>query len=251
MIEIDWIHGAMLVLVGLVAGAIESTAGGSGMITLPTLLALGLNPVSALATSKLQYLFGAFSAIREFRAAGLLRIREQWRFMAVAFIASSMGAWAVLYSEARFLQKFVPWMLLGLAAFFSFSPRLSDEPSAPRISSPFFLWGPVVIISLYDGFFGLGSASFFILAFVLLRGYSARQATAETKLIDGCSGLAAFLVLLSSGEIHWTVGACLGAGQMMGAKWGARGVLRWGSRLIRPLISLVSAALALKIILQS
>ena len=82
---------ALLVGVGLVAGFVDSIAGGGGLLALPSLLLAGLDPVSALATNKLQGSFGTASATHTFWKKGLLRPSEHVVEIAMVFVGG--GAW--------------------------------------------------------------------------------------------------------------------------------------------------------------
>jgi len=97
-----------------------------------------------------------------------------------------------------------------------------------------FGWFVVPVIALYDGFLGVGSASLYMTACVLLLGMNVRVATANTKLLDFFSGAAALGVLALKGHVLLLPGLALGAGQIIGAYFGASLVLRLGARWIKP-----------------
>src|SRR6266508_4435698 len=69
-----WLY-PLLFLTGLVAGFVDSIAGGGGLITIPVLLNLGLTPQDALGTNKLQATFGSASATWHYGRAGLIDFR--------------------------------------------------------------------------------------------------------------------------------------------------------------------------------
>ena len=107
----------------------------------------------------------------------------------------------------------------------------------------------VPIISVYDGIFGPGAGSFYMLAFVLLAGFGLLKATAHTKLLNFGSNFGSFLVFAVNGAILWKVGLIMGAGQILGAQVGSRLAMRNGARIIKPL--LVGACLLLAFKLMS
>ena len=84
--DVDIITLLLLALVGLVAGFIDSIAGGGGMLALPSLLLAGLDPLTALATNKMQGTFGTASATYTFWKKGLLDPRAHWRTVAFFFV---------------------------------------------------------------------------------------------------------------------------------------------------------------------
>ena len=104
------------------------------------------------------------------------------------------------------------------------------------------------LIGLYDGVFGPGTGSFFMLAFVSLAGFGMLKATAHTKLLNLGSNLGAFLVFVASGVVLWKVGLLMGVGQFLGAQTGSRFAMRQGARIIKPLLVVTCVALAIKLL---
>ncbi|MGE3770228.1 MAG: TSUP family transporter [Bdellovibrionales bacterium] len=234
----------LLVFVGLVAGIIEATAGGSGLVVVPTLLALGVPPVPAMATSKLQYIFGASASIFRFSRANLIPWRKLAPLVIAAGAGGAIGAYALSRTQTEILETIIPILLILAALYFIFSPRLSDKASAPRFSYLAFALGPVVIIGFYDGFFGVGSASFLVMSMVWGLGLAIREATAATKVVDFTSTVGALAVLASANEVLWQAGIFLGAGQIVGAWIGAGLVIRHGVTFVRPVLAAVSIGLS-------
>ncbi len=81
-----------LFLVAVVAGCFDAIAGGGGLLTVPALLLAGLDPVSAVATNKLQGSAGTVSATLAFARRGLIDWRRGWPIAVIAAIASVAGA---------------------------------------------------------------------------------------------------------------------------------------------------------------
>ncbi|HUY68396.1 MAG TPA: TSUP family transporter [Alphaproteobacteria bacterium] len=249
MLDISGLEAVpILVGVGVCAGIIEASAGGSGLIVVPILLMLGLSPASAMATSKLQYTFGALTSIVRFHQANLVKWKSIAPMMVAAALAGTAGAFALIYTNPKILGAIIPLLLAGAALYFIFSPRISDVTSAARLSRTAFVLGPVVLIGFYDGFFGVGSASFYVLAMVWGLGFSARNATATTKVVDFINSTAALIVLAIHHEVLWLPGALLGLGQIGGAWIGAGLVIRRGAKFVRPVLVIVSLGLSLKLL---
>ena len=108
----------------------------------------------------------------------------------------------------------------------------------------------VPMIAAYDGFFGPGTGSFFMLAFVMLAGFGVLKATAHTKMLNFASNLGSLLVFASTGATWWAVGFAMAAAQVAGAALGARLAVRVGARLIKPLVVVTSTGMALRLIWQ-
>ncbi len=237
-----------LVLVALLAGFIDSIAGGGGLLTVPAALIAGLPQVEALGTNKLQSSFGSFSATLTYARAGRIDFsRARW-WVVCTFAGALCGAAAVSALPVEALRLGLPALLVGVCLFFLFSPRLKDEDVRSRVSP--FAFGPLIgaSIGFYDGVFGPGTGSFFMIGFVLLLGYGVLKATAHTKLLNFTSNIAALGVFLIGGHVNIPLGLAMGAGQFLGARIGAGLAIRSGAALIRPMLVAVSLAMAGKLI---
>jgi uncharacterized protein len=238
---------ALLAGVGLVAGFVDSIAGGGGLLALPSLLLAGLDPVSALATNKLQGSFGTASATHTFWKKGLLRPSEHIAEIAVVFVGAALGVCAVAYVPTQLLKQVMPVLLVLVAGYFALSPKLSVAGSVPKLGLGVFSFCVAPLLGFYDGVFGPGTGSFFMLALVSLFGLGMVEATGRTKLLNFTSNIAALLMFMLGGKIVWIVGLCMGLGQIAGAQMGARVAIANGARVIRPLLVLVCCAMAARL----
>jgi hypothetical protein len=241
---------ALLCLVGFVAGFIDSIAGGGGLLALPSLLLAGLDPVSALATNKLQGTFGTASATHTFWRKGLLRPQDHVAEIITVFAGAGLGVLAVAYAPTRLLQAVMPVLLIAIAIYFALSPKLSTHGTVAKLPLAIFSFALAPLIGFYDGVFGPGTGSFFMLALVSLFGLGVLQATGRTKLLNFTSNIAALLMFAVSGKIVWAVGLPMGVAQLLGAQLGARLAIRNGAQIIRPLLVLVCIARAVKLLLD-
>ncbi len=240
----------ILMLVAMVAGFIDAIAGGGGLITLPALLLSGLSPVQALATNKLQSSAGSFSATMAFFRQGLINWHHsKWVFFA-ALTGGMIGALLATRLPATFLQIVVPILLLCVATYFVLSPNLDGKEKRAKISRTLFLLTFVPLIGFYDGIFGPGTGSFFMVAFVLMLGSTLVDAIAETKLANFASNIGSLLIFAFSGEMQILVGLLMAVGAFVGAQLGARFAVKYGGRVIRPLLIVMSVAMAIKLLLE-
>jgi uncharacterized membrane protein YfcA len=241
----------ILILAAFVAGVVDSIAGGGGLVTVPVLLLCGASPVEALATNKLQGTFGSGTAMIAYARAGHVRPKDQLGMAAVSALAGAGGALVAHLIPVEVLRIIMPVVLIGVAAFFALKPGLTDEARAARISPPVFAATVVPLVAAYDGFFGPGTGSFFMMGFVLLAGYGVLKATAHTKMLNFASNLGSLLVFIQTGATWWFVGLAMAAAQVAGASLGARLAMRVGAGLIKPLIVTVSVAMALRLLWQA
>ena len=108
----------------------------------------------------------------------------------------------------------------------------------------------VPLIAAYDGFFGPGTGSFFMLGFVMLAGFGVLKATAHTKLLNFASNIGSLAIFIPSGATWWAVGFAMAGAQVLGAALGSRLAMRVGARLIKPLLVVTSTGMAARLIWQ-
>lgn len=239
----------LLFAIATLAGFVDAIAGGGGLLCIPALLWAGLPPLQALGTNKLQASFGSFAASLHFLRRGEIQLRPLLGSLLLTLLGSGLGTLSVQSIDPSVLQQLLPLLLIGFALYFLVSPRVGDIDSRQRIGLPLFGLSAGFGIGFYDGFFGPGTGSFFALAAVALLGYNLRRATAQAKLLNFASNLASLLAFILAGQVVWLVGLSMGLGQLLGAWLGAHMVLRHGAALIRPLLVVVSTAMAIRLLL--
>jgi uncharacterized membrane protein YfcA len=243
----------LFALVGLFAGAVDAIAGGGGLITVPALLLGGLDPVSAVATNKLQGTLGTAMSTWRFAKAGMIDFRSPgaWGFAAAAFVGAVIGAALVAFAPVEAMRTLLPFLLVGVALYFAFGPAMSDLDATSRMSPVGFALGVAAPIGAYDGLFGPGAGSFYMIGLVALAGYGAVKAVARTKLLNFSSNLAALIFFILAGHVVWGAGLAMSVGTIAGAQIGSALAMKHGVKLVRPLLIVVSLALALRLMLDA
>ncbi|MBD8065574.1 TSUP family transporter [Devosia sp. PTR5] len=233
---------------GMLAGFVDAIAGGGGMVALPALLSAGIPPVAALATNKMQGIVGTAMAALTYWRRGYIDLKRLLPAVAITFVGSLAGALTVSALDTSLLKVAVPVALIGIALYFLFAPKLSDADKAARL--PFAAFVPVMgfAFGFYDGVFGPGTGSFFTIGFVLLFGLGLTRATGSTKALNLVSNLAALVIFIPQGQVLWPVALVMALGQIVGGYIGARTGIRYGARVIRPLVVVVSVALAIRLL---
>ncbi len=234
--------------VGLVAGFVDAIAGGGGLLAVPALLAAGLPPIAALATNKMQSVVGTTTAAITFGRKGFFSLKTMIPAMAATFAGSFFGAFSIKQLDTSLLSAVVPGALILIAIYFLFAPKLTDADRAARLNFAAFVPALGFCIGFYDGLFGPGTGSFFTIAFVTLFGLGLTRAAGHTKLLNMTSNYAALALFIPSGDVVWPIALTMAVGQLTGGYLGALTGIRFGAKIIRPLVVVVSVALALKLL---
>jgi uncharacterized protein len=239
----------VLAAVGLLAGFVDAIAGGGGLISLPVLLSVGMPPVGALATNKAQGAVGTVIAASTYWRKGLVQLRPMLPAVLATYAGSLVGAFTVQRIDTSRLAVAVPVALVSIAAYFLFAPRLTDADRHARLSYARFVPVMGLVVGFYDGVFGPGTGSFLTMGFVMLFGLGMTRAAAHTKVLNLISNLAALTLFVPSGNVVWPAAIAMMAGQVAGGYLGAKTGIRFGARLIRPLVVVVSVILAARLLI--
>lgn len=234
--------------VALFAGFFDAIAGGGGLLTLPALFIAGVDPLAAMATNKFQASSASVSAVWAFARKRMIEWRSDWPMACLSFTGGFAGALSISILDRAVLESIVPILLIAVAAYFTFSPTLGDQDRRQRLSRFTFTLAVVPAIGFYDGIFGPGTGSFFMVACTLLMGQALMQAICRSKLLNACCNLGALSVFAFSGAIIWPLGLAMAVCAIIGAQIGARCALYFGPRLVKPLLIVVCSLMAIKLL---
>ncbi|WP_226876986.1 TSUP family transporter [Microbulbifer hainanensis] len=240
-----------LTAVAFAAGFISAIAGGGGIITLPALLWAGVPPLDALGTNKFQSVFGTASSTLNFFQKGHLDFRPLWSGLVAAACGSALGTWTVTRLVGEQLDTLLPLLLIAIALYFTFSPRISDLDTKPRMGNGAFNLVVGGSVGFYGGFFGPGMGSIYALAFAALLGYNMRRATAHTKPLVLATNITSMVIFMVGGHLLPWLAVCMSGAQFFGARLGSNLVIARGAVVIKPVIILATIAAAIKLLLES
>jgi len=249
--ETAWYDLALAVLVGAVAGFVNTLAGSGSFLTLPALILLGLPANVANATNRIGVLLAAIVSVGTFRAHdGFPRVRLTWLVLPACVGAAAGAALAARMDPDRF-DPILAVLMLAMLAMTLLNPgrwlRDKDAPAAgsARLSTVVVFF----VIGVYGGFIQAGAGLFLLTALALNVGVRLAKANAVKNLIVLLFTLPAVLIFALSGLVEWRLGLLLAAGQMVGAWIAAHFAIRspradlWIRRLLIVVLSLTAAKL--------
>lgn len=233
------------------AGLVDAIAGGGGLISLPTYLATGIASHDALGTNKLSSCIG--TAISAFRYAR--RGYINWALGLPAAALALLGAWTGTRLQLRMEETILRWVLLAVlpvVAFFVLRQRqLPEQPrQMGRGKQRAIVWCAALALGAYDGFYGPGTGTFLLLIFTGWAGLDMRTASGTVKLVNLSSNVAALATSLAAGRVLPGVGLIAAAASVAGHYLGAGLAIRRGTRIVRPVVLLVLALLAGKVLFE-
>lgn len=229
------------------AGFIDSIVGGGGLILVPALFVLlpGVPAATLLGTNKATSVWGTAAATAQY----MRRVPMEWRAtlpaVGAAVLFSFLGARTVAHIPSDFMRPLVLAMLVAVLVYTLWKKDLGSL-HAPRLSPAQQLWAGLLlgtVMGFYDGFFGPGTGSFLIFAFVGLFGFSFLAASASAKLVNLMTNAAAFAWFALHGHVLYKVALPMAACNVAGSLIGSHLAIRKGSGFVRILFIVVVCAL--------
>jgi len=237
-------------LASLLAGLVDSIVGGGGLILLPALFATfpQAAPATLFGTNKSASIWGtAFATVQYSRKVVL-----PWRALLPAALAglvgSFVGAWVVTLVDPGLFRKALPLLLVALLAYTLARKDLGRE-HAPRYAGrreALVASAVGLVVGFYDGFFGPGTGSFLVFAWVRLLGYDFLNASASAKLINAATNFSALVLFAWQGHVWWHLALAMALANIVGSLIGTRLALRHGAGFVRQVFIFVVLALILK-----
>lgn len=244
--QLDILEYILAFFAAFFGGFIDAIIGGGGLITLPVILAIGLNPTLAIATSKLQASMGALSA--------LFALRKQIQFKKLnlgilcSAIFAALGSFTVLKIDSSILKPIVISLLVLVFIYTILKPDLGQYNKQAKMKMSVFLLIFASILGFYDGFIGPGTGSFYIFAFVSIMGCNIKEASINTKALNATSNIVSLIFFAFFYEILIKLGLIMGIGGILGAYVGAKMLLKVNINIVKKLFYLIVFATIIKLI---
>ena len=234
-----------LFFIAIIAGFIDTLVGGGGLLAVPALMLSGMPPIYVLGTNKLQGSMGTGIATFVLFRKNKLKWETIKYLMLASFIGSIIGGVIVQFVDTQVLSFVIPVVLVVIAIYFIISPK-PKVVTQDSVSNKNFEKYAVPVVGFYDGMFGPGAGSFFVLTGVMLKKLEIIQATILAKPLNFASNIAGFIVFFSFGHIALIIGLIMMLGQLIGAFFGTHYLLKANPKVIRILIVIMSILMLVK-----
>lgn len=232
---------------GFLAAFIDAVVGGGGLISIPTLLAVGLPPSIALGTNKLASVFGSMTSAIRFIRSGKVDLKLVGRLFVPVFILAMLGASLATFLPAQLLKPIVI-VILTLVLFYTiFKKDWGDvrKVQSFTVKKAILITVLLSLIGFYDGFLGGGTGSF-MMFILLLFGFDFLGAAGNAKVLNFASNLGALILFMILGEVNYLYGLIMAASMIAGSYVGAMFAIKQGVGYVKVLFIVVTALLILK-----
>jgi uncharacterized membrane protein YfcA len=240
----------MLLVAGVIAGALNTLAGGGSFVAFPALLAAGVPPVIANATNTFAALPGYVSGAVGFRDDLIKHRGRLLPYTAIALLFGYAGAELLLHVSNEAFNQIVPWLMLLAVLLFAFGNQINQFVAAraagmkgAHLTGTILLFALLAALCVYGGFFNAG-LGIMLLAYLAVAGMTDIHAMNGLKLwISSVVAVIAVVRFALSGSIDWYHGAITLVGVVAGAYIAARLAHRIPRSTLRLLVIVYASAL--------
>lgn len=241
-------HLLAVVLISVIAGAMNAVAGGGTLLTFPALIGLGIPPLTANATSTVALWPGSASSFWGYRRE--LSGARRWAvgFALPSLLGGAVGAMLLLKTDEKTFSDLVPWLVLGatvlfmgqtpLNAWLKLRPREAGGDGTDQFPRPALLFCQF-LVGVYGGYFGAG-AGILMLAVLGLMGLTNIHRMNGLKNWGGlCFNAVASITFAFSGLVNWPVALSMAVGAISGGYLGSRTAQRVSQQTVRIVIVVI------------
>jgi hypothetical protein len=227
----------ILSLLAFIAGFIDAVVGGGGLIQLPALLVTlpDASLPTVFGTNKIAALSGTSMAAIQYAKRIRFNAKLLITISVASFVASYFGAKIVSIINPATLKPIILIILIAIAVYTFLKKDLGKVTTKQLPLSRQMLLGAAfgLVIGFYDGFFGPGTGSFFVLAFVLVLGFEFVQASAYAKIVNCMTNISALIVFIRQGNFILGIAILLAIFNIAGSILGSKMAIKRGNGFIR------------------
>jgi uncharacterized membrane protein YfcA len=244
---VDALDHLLVLTASLAAGAVNAVAGGGSLLTFPTLLAVGIDPVPASITNTLGLMPGYLGGTHAYRAE-VAEQRHRVRILVVpAGLGAVAGALLLLLAPEAVFETVVPYLVLLAAVMLALQPRLArwiaGRPARARELPPLLL---VVTFlgGLYGAYFGGALGVILLAALGTVLADDLQRVNALKSVLSVVINGVAVAIFVFSPHVHWTTVVVMGVGSLIGGRVGAGYARRLGVAQLRRVVVTVATVAA-------
>ncbi len=240
---------AALLVIGVLAGFINTVAGGGSFLTLPLLIFMGLPGAVANGTNRLGIFLQSIAGVSKFHSHGVF----PWRFAMIVSVPAVVGAllgahWAVGMGDEAF-RRWLAIFMVVMTFVSLYKPKEAFTVSDQGYS--FLRWVAILAaffcIGLYGGFIQAG-VGFLLLAGMALTGHDLVRGNAIKVFVVMIFTIFALGIFISNGKVDYGLGIVLGLGNALGARLGANASVKGGNVFIRRFVTVMMLVFAVKLL---
>ncbi len=245
------LEALMLSGLGLLAGIINTLAGGGSNLTIPALMVIGMPPDVANATNRVGVFCQALVGVHGFKKHNKLPTKDFKAIILPLLLGAFVGSAAASYAPQHVLKYLLLGAMLAVATLVLLRPNVIAPPvgSQPlRVADTPQSQGWLLLAGLYGGFVQAGVGFILITAFAGVLRYELIACNALKVLATVCFTAVSLGIFIVNDQVQWIPGLILAVGTMVGAHIGVKLALKLSQQSLKWFLfvmTLVASAVAL------
>lgn len=230
-------------MAGVLAGAINSIAGGGTLVSFPALLWIGRDPIIANATNTVAIWPGSLAGAYGFRRE-LATVRG-WLLMLIvpSLAGGALGGWLLLRTPTPVFERLVPFLILGATILLA-TQELITKHVHPAARGRAFIFIFQFLVGVYGGYFGAGMGILMLAALGLLGLTDIHQMNGlKNVLAVAINGIAAIYFALAKAVVWHDVFVMM-TGTLIGGYLGAHAARRLGRKFVRRAVVVIGVVMS-------
>lgn len=231
----EWYIYPLVILIGVLAGFINTMAGGGSALALPMLIVAGLPPTVANGTNRIAILLQNVVGTSQFKKDKVLDLKDSLWLAIPAVVGAIPGAFIAVKLNDKILQYVIGGVLILMLFIVVFKPDIWIKSRAGLVKSKS-SWINVLVfffIGAYGGFIQVGVGFFLLAGLVLINGLDLLRSNAIKVFIVLLYTAPALLIFIFNKQVDYILGLTLALGNMTGAWLGAKFAVKLGPKFIR------------------
>lgn len=235
----------LIFLTGIIAGFLNTLAGGGSILALPVLIMAGIPSPMANATNRVAILLQNMTGVLKFHHHRQLIIKPILHITIAASLGALAGAFFAVKIDSALFDRILGLIMIGLLILI-FRPQKTRNFLTKRLPR----WLEIIIflmVGFYGGFIQVGVGFIFLATLNLVEEFDLIRANAVKVFIILCYTSLAVLIFALSGKIIWKYGLILSLGNMLGAYLGVHSAISHGERFVRYILLIAILLACLKL----
>lgn len=237
-----------LVLIGFIAGAINTLAGGGSLLTLPMLIFLGLPPTVANGTNRIAILIQNIFGTAGYKSKGISAYPYSLYLGISALLGAIIGAQIAVDIKGALFNKILAVVMLLVVIFIVAQPK--KIKNLPERLTGKYLWLGIIVfffIGIYGGFIQAGTGFLILMALTSINHMGLIKSNSAKTLVVLIYSISALATFAYYDKVNWTYGLSLALGGATGAWFASRWSVKKGDNLIKIFLIIVVIFMAVKL----
>lgn len=243
---------AIIFFVAILASAFGALIGGSSIVTIPTLILLGLPPHTAIGTDRFGIIGIGLAGWYKFQKKGLVNYRIGFIIAIPILFGATLGSNLVLQISAGVLKNVIIILNILIMIFILLNRGIGVDKKAAPLENHRIAIGAVLsfLVGIYGGFYGALAGTFVLYILILWFRLTFIQSAATLKIGSVFMTVTAATIFSIHNAVNYSLGAAMFAGCLIGSYLGSHYAERIGDVWVKRMFTAFIIIAVIKLILS-